>query len=100
MNGLGLSDDEVREIKDVIRKYNEVENAYVFGSRAKGTYKNGSDIDIAIKGKNITVDTVAKIQEELEEETTLHYFFDVVHYDTCSTKELVEHIDRVGICIY
>lgn len=100
MNGLGLSDDEVREIKDVIKKYNEVENAYVFGSRAKGTYKKGSDIDIAIKGKNITVDTVAKIQEELEEETTLPYFFDVVHYDTCSTKELVEHIDRVGICIY
>ena len=84
----------------VTDEYNEVESAFIFGSRAKGTYKRGSDVDIAIKGEKITIDVVAKILNELEEETILPYFFDVVHYDTCSTNELVEHIDRLGVCIY
>lgn len=100
MNDLGLDKEEVKEIKEVIEKYAEVETAYIFGSRAKGNYKRGSDIDIAVKGKNITIDTIASLLNKLEEETTLPYFFDVIHYDTCSTKELVEHIDRVGVCIY
>lgn len=100
MENVGLSTKELEEIVDVIKKHCDVDSAFVFGSRAKGTYKSGSDVDIAIKGKNITIDTVAKILTELEEETMLPYFFDVVHYDTCSTKELVEHIDRIGICIF
>ena len=100
MNKLGLNEEELNEIKNTIKKYIEVEEAYIFGSRAKGTYKKGSDIDIAIKGKNITFNTVAKLLSELEEETTLPYFFDIVHYDECTTKALIEHIDRVGICIF
>lgn len=100
MNDLGLDKEEVKEIKEVIERYVEIEAAYIFGSRAKGNYKRGSDIDIAVKGKNITIDTIASLLNKLEEETTLPYFFDVIHYDTCSTKELVEHIDRVGVCIY
>ncbi len=100
MEDSGLTKKELEEIIEVIKKYSDVDSAFVFGSRAKGTYKRGSDVDIAIKGQNITIDTVAKILNELEEETTLPYFFDVVHYDTCSTRELVEHIDRIGICIY
>lgn len=100
MEDSGLTKKELEEIIEVIKKYSDVDSAFVFGSRAKGTYKRGSDVDIAIKGQNITIDTLAKILNELEEETTLPYFFDVVHYDTCSTRELVEHIDRIGICIY
>lgn len=100
MQNMGLSEKEIKEIVDVIKKYFEIECAFIFGSRAKGNYKRGSDVDIAIKGENITIDIVAKVLNELEEETTLPYFFDVLHYDTCSTNELVDHIDRVGVCIY
>lgn len=100
MKNTGLSEKEIKDIVEVFGKYSEIESAFIFGSRAKGTYKKASDIDIALKGEDITIDIVAKVLDELEEETILPYFFDVVHYDTCSTNELVEHIDRVGICIY
>lgn len=96
----GLTYNEIQEVISIISNYNEIESAIIFGSRAKGTYKKGSDIDIAIKGKQISLTTVASLLNKLEEDTSLPYFFDVLHYDTCSTKELLEHIDRLGICIY
>ena len=68
----------------------------LFGSRAKGTYKAGSDIDIAIKGSNIDHKLVMALSTRLNEETTMPYFFDIVHYDGITDPELRAHIDRVG----
>ena len=53
----------------------------LFGSRARGSHRTSSDVDLAIKGKNITIDTLARLRYILEEETNLSYFFDVVVYD-------------------
>ena len=56
----------------------------------------GSDIDIAIKGKAITQDTVLKLSAILNQESPIPYFIDVVHYEDIISKDLVKHIDRVG----
>ena len=78
-------------------KYPKVERAYLFGSRAKGDFKNGSDVDIALKGTELDFDTLSKISYWLNEETNMPYKFDVLNYDSIKEPNLVAHIDRVGI---
>jgi predicted nucleotidyltransferase len=96
----GLKEFELEYIIDAIKKFHEIEKAVIFGSRAKGNYKPGSDVDIGIYGENITFDTVSALHAMLEEKGPLPYFFDIVDYTHLSHKELKEHIDRVGKVIF
>jgi len=96
----GLQEFELNCIVDAIKKFNEVEKTVIFGSRAKGNYKPGSDIDIAIYGDDITFHTLSALTWILEEQVSLPYFFDVIDYTHIKHKELKEHIDRVGKVIY
>ena len=96
----GLSETDCRYIKNALSHYPEIEQAIIFGSRAKGNYKPGSDIDIALKGKRITEKHVFQLRDELEEQLPLPYFFDLIRYDSISNPDLFQHIDRVGQLIY
>lgn len=96
----GLSELDIEYIVGVIAKFREIKKAVVFGSRAKGNYKAGSDVDIAIYGDDITFDTISSLHSLLEDESPLPYLFDIVDYTHLDHKELREHIDRVGIIIY
>ena len=96
----GILEEDTIIITSVIGKYIDVEEAVIFGSRAKGNFKNGSDVDIVLKGKNISRDTVLSISGELNEETVLPYHFDILNYSTIQNEELVKHIQRVGKIIY
>jgi len=96
----GLSKRDLDEITDALRSFPEIEEAILFGSRAKGCYKPGSDVDIAIKGGTIEQSCVSRLSYMLNEESSLPYFFDIVHFEQISERELVEHIERVGRQIY
>jgi predicted nucleotidyltransferase len=78
----GLSDKQLKQIIDVLRQYKDIDKAVLFGSRAMGNYKKGSDVDIAIMGKNADFTLAAKIKSHLEDDTYLPYFFDVISYNT------------------
>jgi predicted nucleotidyltransferase len=97
---LGLRQHDVDEIVRILRRFPAVEEALLFGSRAKGTFKKGSDIDIAIKGKGIDHAVIASRWFLLNEESVMPYFFDIVHFEGISEKELLAHINRVGQCLY
>ena len=97
---LGLRQSDIDYIIKVISEFSEIEKAVVFGSRAKGNFKPGSDVDIAIYGHNITFDTLSALHSRLEEQGPLPYFFDVVDYTHLSHKELKKHIDRAGKVIF
>ena len=58
MNPLGITDKSYQHLINAISNYPEIEQVLVFGSRAKGNYKNGSDVDLAIKGRHCN-DTIA-----------------------------------------
>ena len=96
----GLSDKQIEEIVKIIDTYKEVEKALVFGSRATGRYKNGSDVDIAIFGEKADTGLASKIKFYLEEETYLPYFFDVIAYNSLQSEELKKHIDTYGKVLY
>lgn len=96
----GLKESELETICEYLSRYPEIEKATIFGSRAKGNYKNGSDIDIALYGKNVTLDTITSVNYILNEESPFIYYFDALSYEGIENKELKEHIDRVCIEIY
>jgi type I restriction enzyme, S subunit len=95
----GLDENQLCEIVDIFRKYPEVEEAILFGSRAIGTYKEASDIDIAIKGKDVSVILATKIQSDLED-TYLPFFFDIISFPSITNQDLIKHINTKGISIY
>lgn len=96
----GIYERSFSEILKELQKHTELEKVVIFGSRAMGNYKKGSDIDIAIFGKNITYELLAKIHYNLNEEIPTPYFIDVLHFETTENEELKKHILNEGKIIY
>lgn len=95
----GLREGDWTTIRQVLARHAAVQAAKLFGSRAKGTHRHGSDIDLALLGP-VEREQLLEISEELNERTLLPYRFDVVAYDTLDSPALRAHIDRVGILIH
>ncbi|NME95947.1 nucleotidyltransferase domain-containing protein [Clostridium cochlearium] len=96
----GLTEKTYNLLIKTLSNYNEIEKVCVFGSRAMGNYKKGSDVDICIYGKLVTEKTISKLNVELNEELPIPYYFDIVYYDNIENNSLKEHIDRVGKVIF
>ncbi len=96
---IGLTQKELEILKNVFKKFDDIKEVILFGSRALGTHKTASDIDLAIKG-NVDINTLSKLKYTLEEDTNLPYFFDVVIYDNLDNLELKKHIDGFGKVIF
>ena len=99
-NNFGIYDDSFSEILKELQKYNELKKAVIFGSRAMGNYKKGSDIDIAIFGDKITFRILSDLNYSLNEEIPVPYFIDVVHFEKLKNEELKNHILKEGKIIY
>lgn len=97
MNNTKLTSLDIKALKEVIGGFSEIEKAFLFGSRAKGISENGSDVDIALKGDDVTFETTRKVSFILNEETNMPYHFDVVNFHAIKNQDLIKHIERVGI---
>lgn len=95
----GLADEVLERIIAVFAKFSKVEQVMLYGSRAKGNYKNGSDIDLALTGEELNLQDLHKIELTLDE-LYLPYTFDLTLFARIDNTELIDHIDRVGIIIY
>jgi predicted nucleotidyltransferase len=95
----GLSDKHIQSIHSVFKKYGDIEQAILYGSRAKGTYRNGSDIDLTLKGEKLNLTTLFKIEDELDD-TLIPHTVDMSIYTQIDNPELLDHIKRVGIVFY
>jgi len=96
----GFSEKTLNCIIDSIKELKEIEAAKIFGSRALGNYKRGSDVDLALIGPEVDEETVLKLSRRLNQELPLPYHFDVLAYGNIKNKALVEHIDQFGIVIF
>lgn len=95
----GLMDRDLKYIIEVLSSYPEVEEGLIFGSRALGNYKAGSDVDLSLKGK-LSSSILTQISRRLNEEYPLPYFFDILDYTSISNDALIKHIDSYGKTIY
>ena len=96
----GLFDNQLKTVEKILYSYPEIEEAVLFGSRAIGTFKEASDVDIALKGKKANHKLAVDLKCYFEEKTNLPYFFDFISYPYINNKNLKEHIDKHGIVIY
>ena len=95
----GLSDQQLNTVIEIISSYSEITEAIIFGSRAKGTYRRGSDIDIAIKCDNSKFDKRGDLISRFDE-SNLPLFVDIVDYNSITTNELKIQIDLYGVVFY
>ena len=95
----GLKDSTVEQIRSVLGHHPEVEEAILYGSRAKGNFKDGSDIDLTLRGVNLALRELNAIELELDD-LLLPYEIDLSIYDQIENSELLDHIRRVGKVFY
>jgi predicted nucleotidyltransferase len=95
----GLNQTTIDKIISVFSVHPGVEQVILYGSRAKGNFRNGSDIDLTIMGKSITHSELLKIETELDD-LLLPYKIDLSLLHQISDEELLDHIRRVGRVFY
>ena len=96
----GLSDATIQEICAVLARFPQVDRAVLYGSRAKGNYKNGSDIDLTLCGEaDLTMDILYQIMHQLDD-LLLPYTIDLSIFGDIGDPDVVEHIRRVGVTFY
>ncbi len=100
MQRFGLEDKVINDIVNILKKYEEVESAKIFGSRAKGNYRKASDIDIALFGENITFSINAKIFYEIDD-LYLPYKIDLINFNSISPENTIrDNILKEGVEFY
>jgi len=95
----GLSGDTVERIRRVFARFPEVEKAVLYGSRARGSPKAGSDVDLTLFGNRLDQAVVGRIDDALDD-LLLPYRFDLSIFATITHEDLLDHINRVGFTLY
>ncbi|MBC8039849.1 MAG: nucleotidyltransferase domain-containing protein [Opitutaceae bacterium] len=95
----GLSEDTRTQISCVLARFPEVERATLFGSRAKGSHRAGSDIDLALVGTALDWRMLGRIEDAFDV-SSLPYRFSLLHHNAGTDPEVAAHIARVGREIY
>lgn len=95
----GLSPETVQRICAILEKYPQISEAWLYGSRAMGTFRPGSDIDLTLKGHQLNLALLNRLSIELDD-LLLPLTFDLSIYAQIENPGLREHIQRVGVRIY
>lgn len=95
----GLSDSVICELQDVFRRHKNISKVLIFGSRAKGNFRDGSDIDLAAIGKDMDYSQLIKILTEIDD-LDLLYSVDLLDYNKTIDTPIGDHINRVGQVFY
>jgi len=95
----GLSDRTIEKIHDVFKQYPQIERAILYGSRAIGTYRKGSDIDLTLCGEGLTHSVLSKIDTDLDD-LLLPYTIDLSVFSQIRNPDMVAQIEHVGVNIY
>ncbi|MDR2542638.1 MAG: nucleotidyltransferase domain-containing protein [Treponema sp.] len=96
----GLSDKTLNTLNSIFQTYPGIKQVILYGSRAKGKFQNGSDIDLTLKtADNFTFKDLLRIGNDFDD-SYMPYFVDVSIYNKLSNPDLKDHIDRVGKVVY
>jgi len=95
----GLKEIDIQKINSVFAEFLEIEKAILYGSRAKGNFRNGSDIDFSLTGKDLNIKILLKIENKLDD-LLLPYNIDISILNKIENPDLVKHIERVGKVFY
>lgn len=100
MTRFGLKETTIRQIQAVFVVHPQVRRAVLYGSRVKGNFRDGSDIDLSLIGKADLTDRVLFCIIDEIDDLLLPYTFDLSIYQQISDPDMIDHIQRVGITFY
>ncbi len=95
----GLKESDINYIVKQVQEIVEINKVSVFGSRAKGTYRENSDIDIVVYGTNLNKSLLYRLYELLEENAPYPFFVDIVDYESAD-EILKKEIDLNSVVLY
>ena len=95
----GLPERSIKTLYAIFSKYPDIKQVHLFGSRAKGNFKTGSDIDLAVMNNELQAITIARVLADCAE-SDLPVAVDIVDFNTLSNPEFIDHIQRVGVLFY
>lgn len=95
----GLPPTTMEKLNSVFAQHAAIDSVLIYGSRAKGNYRAGSDIDLTIKGDEIPFAEFMQIEDQIDD-LMLPYTVDLSQYRQLENTDLIAHIDRVGVTIY
>ncbi|MDF1589164.1 MAG: nucleotidyltransferase domain-containing protein [Gammaproteobacteria bacterium] len=95
----GLPDATVVSMQRVFERFPQVEKVIIYGSRAKGNFRLGSDIDLTLLGRQLNGLVLSHILVDLDD-LNMPYMLDVSLFDQIGSDDLVSHIERVGKVFY
>lgn len=98
-DNIGLTNEEMQKLVAVLSTQPNIEKAIVYGSRAMGTNRKFSDVDMTLVGKNLSHSDLNQVALKIDN-LLLPYEFDLSLYSSLTNKNLLEHIRRVGKVIY
>lgn len=98
-NQFGLPANVLEGLRHVFSKYQEIETVVLYGSRALGTFRPNSDIDLTLTGKALSLSILLKISGDIDD-LLLPYKVDLSIKDQIDNPQLIAHIDRVGVPFY
>jgi len=99
MPRFGLTESTVARIKGVFLGHPQICQVIIYGSRAKGNYRNGSDIDLTIKGEAVTLSELMKVETELDD-LLLPYKIDLSLLHKINDAGLIAQINRAGTVFF
>lgn len=95
----GLKEEVIASIQKCMSDHPCILKALIYGSRAKGNFRNSSDIDLTLFGEGLTTSEVARLSMEIDD-LLLPYKIDISIFDKIDNPELRAHIERVGVIFY
>nr|VFJ43137.1 MAG: Predicted nucleotidyltransferase [Candidatus Kentron sp. DK]VFJ56085.1 MAG: Predicted nucleotidyltransferase [Candidatus Kentron sp. DK] len=95
----GLDQAVIDRINGVLAGFPSIEKAVLYGSRAKGNHRPGSDIDLAIVGTGVTEEELLEMDNRLDD-LLLPYTIDLCRFHGIRNPDLIGHIDRVGVIFF
>ena len=95
----GLKSETIDSLRNVFNQHAEIESVILYGSRAKGNFKHGSDIDLTLTGEKVTQHLLYDLLAELDD-LLLPYTIDLSIFSQISNPDLIEHIKRCGVSFY
>ncbi len=95
----GLPGATITAINQVFAAYPDIRRVVLYGSRAKGTHRPGSDIDLTLVGPEIAERRLHEIETRLDD-LLLPWTIDLSLFHTLQNRKLIEHIERVGVTFY
>ncbi len=95
----GLDEDLRSEFNKIFASFPEIEKVIIYGSRAKGNYREGSDIDLCLVGDDLNEAIRKRVWLMLDELNT-PYLIDLSVFNQLESKSLIDHIQRVGEVFY